>query len=102
MTYPKGETQQQRIFAKLNQYNILKYKPKGTPKEQAIMNAAILCELLAGDSLQNILSYAHYRSLKSVYVTEQQRLLQNRFTRYIGSSDCNSYPKAFEMPHFVQ
>ena len=102
MTYPKGETEEERIFAKLNQYNILNYKPKGTPKEQAIMNAAILSELLKCEALKNILSYTLFKGLQLVAVTEKQRLLPNWFARFTGFPDLNSNPQVPEMPQFVE
>jgi hypothetical protein len=89
MTYPNRETERER---KVNRYNILHWKPKGTQKEQAIMNAVILNELLQDDGLQNILPFAHFQRL---CVFTQESVKQNMSVCFTIFADQNS----LELPY---
>lgn len=93
MTYPNGETEQER---RVSRYKILNYKPKGTPEEQAMSNATMLEEFLRGDDLQDILPFRQFRSLQRV--VEQQNLSQNRSVRLTLFVDQNSQIQSLDVP----
>lgn len=94
MTYPNGDTLQER---KINQYGLLNCKPKGTPEEQAMTNAAILDELLEDNGLWKILPFAHFKGLQRI--SRQNRLEQSRSVDAIFFPDQNSEIQSFEAAH---